>query len=340
MLQVIVTDNFAGAERYVATLSRALAEAGRDVTVVGGRPDAMAREAGPDVRVLLGRTLREALRSVRAAGRFDVCHAHMTFAEAVAVAGRSRHRAPIVATRHFAAPRGASLPGRLAAGWISRNLSAEIAISEFVAGQLERRPAAVVLNGVEPRTSLWRADNRTVLLLQRLEAEKDAATGLRAWAASGLAAEGWHLRVVGEGRLRPTLESTVQRERIHGVTFVGWVGDVDAELAAAGLMLATAPAEPLGLSVLEGMAAGIPVVAAAGGGHLETTGLLPMAPVFTPGDAAGAALQLRRVAMDESLRRQLSETGQELQRLRFSLGQHVEAVVGLYAKVSASVVHA
>ena len=73
----------------------------------------------------------------------------MTVAEAVAVAARPVHRAPVVATRHFAAHRGTRRSGRLLAPWIARGLQHEIAVSEFVAsrvgatagrGDPERRP--------------------------------------------------------------------------------------------------------------------------------------------------------------------------------------------------------
>lgn len=330
VLQVIVTDNFAGAERYVVNLSRSLAALGWEATVVGGRRDRMAELLGPDIRWLPGATPHAAVASVRSAGRFDVCHTHMTYAEAVGVVTGRSHAAPVVATRHFASRRGASLAGRATARWISRRLAAEIAISDFVANAIESPPTAVILNGVEERPLLWRAQNRTVLVMQRLEAEKQTEVALRGWAAAGLADHGWELKVVGHGSLLPDLKSLVERERIPGVRFIGWVPDVDAELAAAGMLLAPAPKEPLGLSVLEAMAAGVPVVAAAGGGHLETIGLLPEAPSFLPGDVEGSGRAIMQLAADEGLRTRLSAQAHSLQRRVFSLGGHARSVARLY----------
>lgn len=332
-LQIVVTDNFAGAERYVAGLSRGLATAGWDVTLVGGREAPMRAEAGERVTWRPGSSLLAALRSVRAAGRFDVCHAHMTYAEAVAVAARRTHGAPVVATRHFAAPRGSSLPGWLLSGWVARGLASEIAISAFVAGRLERPPTAVVHNGVPDAPSLWRQESRTVLVLQRLAPEKDTATALTAWARSGLAERGWCLRVVGDGPARTELEHRVQQDGVRGVTFVGWVPDVAGELRQAGILLAPAPAEPFGLSVVEAMAAGVPVVAAAGGGHLETVAAAEVETLFPPGDAEAAGRILQRLADDDVLRRTQGERGRAVQRARFTLPGQVAAVTAEYERM-------
>lgn len=335
VLHVIVTDNFAGAERYVATLSRSLVPLGWDVSIVGGAEEPMRRVSGPDVNWLPGRTMAQAWRSIRLAGRFDVYHAHMTYAEAVAVFGPRRSGAPVLATRHFASARGSSLGGRLLSRPVASRLSAEIAISEFVARSIEAPPAAVLLNGVPTSRSLWRRDSRTVLVMQRLEAEKQTDVAIRAWAVAGLASAGWKMRVVGAGTERDVLETLVHSQRIDGVEFAGWVSDVTAELSEAAMLLATAPQEPLGLSVLEGMAAGVPVVAAAGGGHLETVGLIPDAPSFAPGDVRAAAEAMRRLADDDELRERLSERGSTLQRDRFTLEGHASDVARVYAQIGA-----
>jgi glycosyltransferase involved in cell wall biosynthesis len=108
-----------------------------------------------------------------------------------------------------------------------------------------------------------------VLVLQRLEPEKDTLTALRAWRASQLADDGWSMRVVGEGSERALLEAITASEGISSVTFVGWATSAEDELANAAILLAPAVAEPFGLAVVEALMAGIPVVASAAGGHLE-----------------------------------------------------------------------
>jgi glycosyltransferase involved in cell wall biosynthesis len=210
----------------------------------------------------------------------------------------------------------------------------EIAIGTFVAEHLERPPDAVVLSGVPPSPPLWRPANRVVLVLQRLEPEKDTMTALEAWRESGLADQGWSLRVVGEGSQRGFLEHWVSSEAIPEVTFVGWTSDVAGELARAGIVLASAPAEPLGLAVLEAMAAGLPVVACASGGHLETVGQLPNAPLFPAGDAREAAAVLRSLLSD-SMRAEISVESRRLVAERFTIERHVDRLLAEYEAAGA-----
>jgi glycosyltransferase involved in cell wall biosynthesis len=324
-----VTDIFAGVERYVCDTASETTSRGWDVAVVGGNAERMRASLGADVRWEPGATPIEALRSIPRIGRWDVCHVHMTKAEGVAVVTRRAHRAAIVSTRHFAAKRGASRAGHIVAPLIAAGITRELAIGEFVAAHLERPPDAVVVSGVPQSPCLWRVSNRAVLVLQRLESEKDTMTALRAWQASRLADEGWSLRVVGEGSQRQALERWAASETISGVTFTGWTDDVADELQRAGVLLAPAPAEPLGLAVLEAMAAGVPVVACASGGHLETVGLLAGAPLFPPADAAAAAASLRSLLSD-AVRARCSAEGRRLVAECFTIERHVDRLLVEY----------
>ena len=329
VVHLVTTGNLAGVERYVCTTADETATRGWQVTVVGGSPERMRWALHPDVRWFPGATPAESLRSLARIGRQDICHAHMTVAEAIAVSTRPLHRAPIVSTRHFAAPRGSSRSGRFAAPWISMRLTRQIAISEYVARQLERPPDAVIRNGVPPSPCLWRPASRVVLVLQRLEAEKDTLTALRAWKASRLADEGWSMRVVGGGSERAALEAWTASARASEIVFSGWTSRVSEELSAAGIFLAPAPGEPFGLGVVEAMAAGVPVVACGAGGHLETACRLPNAPVFPPHDTFAAAGALRSLLTEKS-RAALSDAGRRLAEDEFTIARHVDQLLVEY----------
>ena len=253
----------------------------------------------------------------------------MTNAEAIAVGTRRVHGACVVSTRHFAAPRGASRAGRLLAPWIAAGLAREIAVGNYAARNLERVPAATLLSGVRPSPCLWRVTSRVVLVLQRLDREKHTFTAVRAWQASGMAEDGWELRIVGDGDERESLERYVASQAIPRVTFSGWTNNVPEELARAGMLIATRPDEPLGLGVLEAMAAGVPVVACGSGGHLETIGLVPCAPLFAPDDAGAAAAALRSLLAD-SLRQHLSAGGRRVVAERFTVERHVDRLISEY----------
>jgi glycosyltransferase involved in cell wall biosynthesis len=330
VVHIVATGRFAGVERYVCDVATETSGRNWDVAVIGGEARQMPSLLGDGVRWEPGATAPEALRAIRKVGRADIYHAHMTKAEALAVATRRRHKAHIVSTRHFAARRGASHVGHIVSPWIAAGLAREIAISEFVAEHLERPPDAVIVSGVPKSPCLWRTTNKVALVLQRLEPEKDTITALRAWQASRLVDEGWSLRLVGEGSERGQLERWVATEGSAGVTFAGWSEDVSSELESAGMLLASAPAEPLGLAVLEAMAAGVPVVACASGGHRETVGRLADAPVFAPGDAVGAGQALRALLPDAT-RARLSDDERQLVSHAFSIEDHVDRVLAEYA---------
>jgi glycosyltransferase involved in cell wall biosynthesis len=332
---IVTTAGFAGVERHVCDVAVETAARGWDVVVVGGDAELMRDALGGRIDWRPGATPLESMRSVLGSGRWDVCHAHMTVAEAVAIATRLVHRAPVVSTRHFAAARGTSLAGRLAARWISSSLAREVAVGQFVAQNLERSPDAIISGGVPLSRCLWDTSSRVALVLQRLEPEKDTLTALQAWRSSRLVDDGWQLRIVGDGSQRRELERWAADEDIRGVTFAGRSGDVARELAQAGMLLAPAPAEPFGLSVLEAMAAGVPVVACAAGGHLETVGMVPEAPLFAPGDATAAAAALRSL-LHESTRVRLSMAGRRIVREQFTIKRHVDRLLVEYEAVHAA----
>jgi glycosyltransferase involved in cell wall biosynthesis len=99
------------------------------------------------------------------------------------------------------------------------------------------------------------------------------------------------------------------------VEFTGFRSDVAGELAHLDVLVhASVLPEPFGQVVVEGMAAGLPVVAAAAGGPAEIidserTGLL-----YPPGDADLLANALLRLAGDVALRRRLGDAARESAR--------------------------
>lgn len=330
---VVVTDNYAGTERYVSEVATALAERGHNVRVVGGAPTRMPEECGSLVHWSAGSTPRAAWKVLASGGRRDIVHAHLSHADAVAVATAPIHRAAVITTRHIATVRGSGKVARLAGRAVATKLSCELAISRFVAEAMEGHPDEVLHNGVASAESPYDANSRTVLMAQRLEPEKDTATGIRAWAQSKLRHSGWQLLVCGDGVERSQLERLAHDLGVAGtVHFAGWVTDIRDRMVNAGILLATAHAEPLGLSVLEAMAAGIPVVAAASGGHLETIGCVGNAPSFPPGDSAAASKALDRLAASTACRVRLSDDERAVQRRSFSLAAHVSRLEQIYTE--------
>lgn len=326
---VVVTDAFAGTERYVAEVARRTAERGHDVLVLGGDPATMPGAVAPAAwQPASG--LSAASVGLARAERPDIVHAHLTTAETAAFLAFPRHRAPVVSTRHIATRRGSSLPARAFSRVLNRFLRLQIAISEHVGSTIECPPDLVLPNGVPCSDAAYDESSRVVLAVQRLEPEKDAATAIRAWAASGLDGEGWELHLAGDGSQRAAFERLVADLHLSGVRFLGAVADVPDRLAASALVLASSKQEGLGLAVLEAMAAGRPVVATAVGGHLET---LPVGypGLYPVGDAACAGQLLRELAHDDPRRRELGAKLRARQREHFDVEGHVDRLLQVYA---------
>ncbi len=118
------------------------------------------------------------------------------------------------------------------------------------------------------------------------------------------------------------------------VDFVGFVPEVARELERTDLLVhASVLADPLNTAVLEGMAAGVTVVATDTGGHVEylrdgREGLL-----HRPGDVHGLADTLRRASEDAGLRRRLAAGARE-RALELAPAAVAERWMSLYRRLS------
>jgi len=331
VVHVVCTEQFAGVERYVVSAARGLTERGCDVRIIGGHPVRIEQELdGSGVHWGPGGTVGAAVRALARHHDADIIHVHMTKAELAATLAHPLVRAPIVSTRHFAQPRGSSAPARAVGRVLTRAMSAQLAISDFVARTTEG-PSIVVRPGVPSRPEGHWPRQPYVLVAQRLEVEKRTDLALRLWARTGLAGAGWRLRIAGDGTLRGELTALAEQLGIAGsCEFLGARGDISELMSAAGAFLATRPDEPFGLSVVEAMAAGTPVVAARGGGHDETVGLAGNAALFDVGDLDAAATLLTDVAGDADRGQRYGDELRTLQQAHFTVGRQVEQTLQIY----------
>lgn len=327
--QVVISDAFAGTERYACDLAETLAGRGHDVAIVGGGAQ-VGRHVHSAVAWREATSVGEGVRALRSLGRFDVVHAHLTYGETAAVMTRRSHSAVIVATRHLMTRRGRSLAGRVIAPWLRKHIAAETAISDAVAAAVHPQPRYIVRSGVKTSDDLFRPESRRVTMAQRLEPEKRTMFGVQAWTLSGLSEEGWELAIAGEGSEREQLASYAEHHPSHRITVLGQVGDMPELLGSTGMLLAPADGEPLGLTVLESMAAGLPVVAAAAAGHLETVGRATPDWLFTPDSVTQAAELLRRLAQSEADRREVGGRNRDWQQDNATLDGQVTGLERVY----------
>ena len=313
------------------------------MTVIGGDQVAMRSAlgeapAGARVRLVPAASMAEAVRALNSISRPDLVNSHMSDADLAAIVFRGLRRGPrIVSTRHFGARRGSSVPARVVFGVAGHRVGAQIAISDFVAQQIEGG-CVVIRTGVAdaPLADAAHRD-RTVLMAQRLEREKATDVGIRAWAATRARAEGWRLQIAGEGAQRTQLEMLADELGVtESVDFLGYRADIDVLMGRAGILLAPTPREGLGLSALEGMARALPVVASASGGHLETVGGVTDPALFPSGDFHAAAAHIDSLAFAASDRDEYGARLRSRQREEFGIQRQVDRTTEVYEEVLGS----
>ena len=346
-----------GAQTYVAHLLPALAT--RCEVVVGAYGEGplhdAAREAG--VRFVALRHVRRPLHPGRdllgllelmaliRRERPDLVHANSSKAGVLGRLAALLMRVPVrVFTVHgwaFKAHTGqASRLYRWADRLMSPLTSATICVSETerAAGLAARTCRAertvVIPNAVDvggAPVARHEGDPPRVVTVGRLATPKDALTLLRALPA--VAPTPFSALLVGDGPDRPALEASIRALGLEDtVTLAGSRSDVPALLAAADVFVLSSRSEGAPFSILEAMAAGLPVVASDVGGVGELvvdgeTGLL--VPPADPGRLADA---LRRVLGDAALRRRLGAAGRARARERFDLRALQDAHLELYAR--------
>lgn len=173
----------------------------------------------------------------------------------------------------------------------------------------------------------------TVLLMSgRLHAVKGVDVAIRALAT--LPDNVW-LLLAGEGREQGALDALARdvgvRER---VVFMGWQDSVEDAAAMSDIWLAPSRMEPLGNTVLDGWAHGIPVVASKTAGPIGLmddgkTGLL-----VAVDDAGALAAAVARLLEDAALASRMAEAGERVWRNHYS----EKVVVGAYVDYYKSLV--
>jgi glycosyltransferase involved in cell wall biosynthesis len=346
-----------GAQSYVASLLPALADR-FEVAVAAHGPGPLrdaAAEAG--VRFLPLRSLRRPLSPWRDAAalveltrllrreRPHILHASSSKAGVLGRAAAALAGVPIrIFTAHgwaFTAHQGvASTLYR----WADRLMRPLTTVTVCVADQQRAAGLAahtcdpertvVIPNGVDvagaPRAGLERT-RPLLVAVGRLQAPKDFLTFVRALVQ--LPRGSYEALVVGDGPDRGRVEQEIRDLGLTDhIRLAGERRDVPALLADADAFVLSSGSEGMPVSVLEAMAAGLPVVASRVGGVPELvvpdeTGLL-----VEPGDPDDLAAALLRVVRDRELRRRLGAAGRARAEQRFDVDAFRRAHVDLYSR--------
>lgn len=354
-----------GSDLQMVQSVAALRHAGWDVTVVSPTTGPLADQLsslGAEV-VLLdyplvqradvspGGALRLGTRALRALPgmvslirrlRPDVLYVNTVTLPWWLLAGRLRG-VPVLCHVHEAEPNVSRLVGGAMAAqlWLARTVVVNSSITRRALTDVLkglRRRIRLIYNGVplpEGRHRVTALEPRAVRLVVvgRLSPRKSPHTAVEATAL--LRAKGIDARlelcgtpVEGRESYESELRTLATGASLSGaVTFSGYVQPVAVALLRNDVFLATSTAEPFGNAVVEAQLAGLPVVATAVEGHLETvlhdeTGL--HVPV---GDAVAMAAAVERLLSEPQLASRLAANAHDRATTLFSTDQYDREIV-------------
>jgi glycosyltransferase involved in cell wall biosynthesis len=348
--------NIGGLERVVLDLVR---RADRDrfemrVLCLGASgqlaPDFSAAGVAVEFLGLQGRgTLRSACRVAKRlrALRVKVLHTHNPAPHLVGALAAAMAGVPtVIHTKH-----GRNYPevrSKVIANQLASLLTNEIvAVSEDarqvaeVIERVPRRKLRVIRNGIDIRTTVLAQPGnqsgaaRAVHVARLIYPTKDQDTLLRAVRIVADSEPSFILDIVGDGPHRSDLEAlAVQLDLGRHVIFHGFRRDIGRFMSEAQLFVLSSVTEGLSLTLLEAMAAGLPVVATDVGGNREVvadgrTGHL--VPAKSPNELAAAMLRLIR---DPALSSAMGRAGRQRAEEFFSLDGVVRAYEALYTRLS------
>jgi phosphatidylinositol alpha-mannosyltransferase len=284
-------------------------------------PDSATVQAnGSTCRLTLGRGIRSRLRDVLRAGAYDVVHAHAPLAPSLPMIAIEEAECPVVGTFHAYHEFSVlyALGRRYFQGLLDR-IDAKLPVSAAARDAVAKYFSAewrIVPNGVDttrftpnaPRAAAMAADLPTVLFVGRFDPRNGFPVLIEAFKrvrARGIAAR---LVVVGDGPLRDRYRALADGR--DDIVFLGHVSDgLERYYAHASVYACPATLGSFGITLLEAMACGTPIVCFDTPGFRGVVEHEAQALMTPPGDAIAFADALVRVLDDSDLRARMGQAG-------------------------------
>ena len=327
--------------------------------MAGALRSAGAEVVSPERKLGLASGTRWLCKVIRQT-RPDIVHTHLLPATQVGLAAGKLTRTPVVTTVHFTFERlGRNKLLRQMNRASFRLYKRIFAISDAVKQSILNNchvPAeriAVLRSGVDlartaqrdpelrarTRQRLGIEDNELVIgSIGRLEKIKGHALLLSALAQLRSAdLPPIRLVLVGDGTEKEDLEQKVVQHRMsHRVIFAGTQKNTAAFLASFDIFVLPSLFEGLGLSIIEAMGAGLPVIGSTAGGITEIVSHEESGLLFKLGSSEELAHCLERLIRSPELRRRLAAAGKAKVEQQFAIEHYVERLYAEYASVLAN----
>ncbi len=343
ILQLVPEMKGGGGEWLAVSLHQWMVSSGVDSKIVSLAVDREHNPDGPGSASFLNSYCKSWWRLYRLCRRFrrngwkpDVVHAHMYPSQLLAgtVIARFWPTAALSTTEHSTSNRRRNLPfGRALDSRLFRRFVCIVCVSQatkdaFSAWQPElAHRLRVIPNGINVRSCIRRTCTHghgriIVISVGRLEPVKNYITALSAIAMiKDLPVEYW---IVGKGRQEGELRQLSRKLGIaQKVRFLGWRDDIPDVLRQADIFFMPSLWEGFGLTLVQGMATGLPVVASDIPAVREVVGPAECAHLAQPADAHTFATALRGLAADPGLRlRNAEEASRRARDFDFDLTAH------------------
>ena len=287
------------------------------------------------------------LRRLLAPGRFDLVHIHNPFGVALPMLAVTAARdTPTVGTLHSVVPDDYRLLrwARRPLHRILGRLDARVAVSEAVIDSIGPRFPGLGLrtipNGIDtgfftpdaaPLPEL--TDRPNIVFVGRFDPRNGVRTMIRAFTLLHATHPDVRLVIVGDGPLRPMVERLVPTGLREHVLFAGRVNQLRPRYLASATVLCTpCSLASFGMVLLEGMSAGLPVVASRiSGFKLVMRDGIDGLMVDRPDDERGFADALARVLDDPALAARMGSAGRARAMQVFGWPVVADRLEALYA---------
>jgi glycosyltransferase involved in cell wall biosynthesis len=315
------------------------------------------RQAGVSVSVvpLLSRLDPRGLRALShwiREQRVDLVHSHMYRSNVPATIAARRAGVHHVLCQVHNIDTWETRRQRMMDRWLMRWRTAMVAVSNDVKRDIMAKLGCspgqvhVLYNGIDineygsarPNPQLRHAlgipeNNKLVVVLARLVEQKKHTRLLQALETIRNELPPASFLLVGDGKLRGELEREVEMRHLGDmVSFAGHRNDIPQILALSDLSVLTSDREGFSNTIIESLAAGVPVVATDVGGNSEAVVDEECGLIVQPDDLTGLAGALKKVLADDTLRHQMSQAAR-VRAQRFSLENMLDETRRLYLEL-------
>jgi phosphatidyl-myo-inositol alpha-mannosyltransferase len=294
------------------------------------------------------RTLPELDRLFRAK-RFDVVHVHNPFGPLLPITAAMRSLAPVtVGTVHSVVPEGYKLlrAMRPLLQIVFRRLDERISVSPAVGKSIgpyfPDLSFRTIPNGIDTdffspaAPAVTRVDDkRTIIFVGRFDPRNGVKHMIGAFTALRRARSDVRLIIVGDGPLRPLVERLVPEHLREDVVFAGRVDRLrPGYLASADILCSPCSLASFGMVLLEGMSAGLPIVASRlpGFEFVMRDGIDGLM-IDRVDDEQAWVAALNRLLDDQALRQSMGRAGRERALDAFAWPLVVDRLEALYDEI-------